>query len=223
MIIRFIITTLLLINLGTAKAQTVERDYSQYLRPLVFLLPDAPPAKDGEPVQKYTVALDISPNGTVSLPVTVEPNEPIMVHNINDAARFWLFPPSLTDDCKPGPRTGKVSLEFDTGKGRAWLELAAVTKPVKEYAYTFLNRGNEVKYPKDEIRKDIRAGKVTVAMKLMADGSTMEHVVYIAVPASNGFMTNALNGARKIAVKFLEPLDKQFLCTLITYNFKLAD
>jgi hypothetical protein len=55
-------------TLGTvsANAQGFERDYSKYLRPIIFVLPAAPKAGG-----KFTAKLDILVDGTVQLPVSV--------------------------------------------------------------------------------------------------------------------------------------------------------
>lgn len=204
-------------------AQEVERDYSKYLRPVIFLLPEAPSPTSPSSSRKYLVKIDILANGTVQLPVEVEPDETPMVAAINDAARFWLFAPGITSDCKPGPRSGKVSLEYDTGKGRAWIELPGIEKNLQSaFSYDLTNRGDNVRYPVEEAHRGTGSGAVTIVLKLMSDGSSSEHVVYTAMPPSKGFIKSAMKGASQIAVKFREPIDKPFLCTLVTYSFKVG-
>jgi hypothetical protein len=204
------------------RGQELERDYSKYLRPLVFVLPEAPEANASSPSRTYVAKVTITAGGTVQLPVEVEPNEAAMVSAVNDVAKLWVFAPGLDKDCKPGPRSGRVMFEYDTGAGRAWVELPPVESATLRRQKVTVVPGKDLPpYPRFEMQRGISSGTVTVAMKLMADGSTAEHNVYFAVPRTKGFMETALKASREVAVTFSEPPDKPFYCALMNYRFKL--
>ncbi len=105
-------------------AQQIEKDYSKYARPFLFVLPK-PLAPNGAPSSSstYVARLDIAIDGSVQRPVPITPADPSMVAAVNDVAHFWLFYPELTSDCKPAPRTGSIEFDYNEGEGRAWLQL----------------------------------------------------------------------------------------------------
>ena len=201
-------------------SQAFEHDYSKYLRPLVFVIPEAPVAIETNPQRKYVAKIDIQANGTVKLPVAIEPDEPLMVAAVNDAARFWLFAPSLTGDCRPGPRSGKINFEYDSPSGRVWVELPKIVANDGKAEFDVIDR-DMVSYPEFEARKGIERGKVTISVKLMPDGKVSDASVFTAIPPTKGFIATALRGARSTVVKFKQPIDQPFICTLVTYSFVL--
>ena len=204
--------------MAAAHGQTLENDYARYLQPLVFMLPDAPAPIESNPSRKYVAKVDILADGTVKRPVTVDPAEPSMVAAVNDAARFWLFAPSLTGDCQAGPRSGRIGFEYDSPSGRAWIELPDLVVSGWNDMVEIVSR-DEVAYPAYESRRHIDSGKVTVAVKILPDGTVGDASVFIAVPPTKGFVETALRGARSTVVKFNKPMTQPFICRLITYNF----
>ena len=71
------------------------------------------------------------------------------------------------------------------------------TKTAAARGHVIVTRGDNISYTSYEMKRGISAGTVTVAMKLMASGSTSKHTVYFAVPRSRGFMEAALDEAKQ--------------------------
>lgn len=203
-----------------ANGQEFERDYSKYLRPVVFVLPIAPAPSESQPsLRKYRVRIDILPTGRVELPVAVDPPEPLMTDAVNDAARLWLFAPGLNEDCKTSRRSGRVNLEYDTVGGRAWLEVPDIVNKSAAYSFDIIHE-DPINFPRYKPQQDITTGVITVASKIMADGTASEASVFIAIPPNRGFMDAARRHALATVVQFKTPIDKPFICTLRTYTFK---
>lgn len=203
-----------------AQGQTIERDYSKYLRPLIFVVPEAPVTIDTNPSRKYAATVNILANGTVKLPILIDPAEPLMTASVNDAARFWVFAPDMTSDCQAGPRSGRVGFEYDSPTGRTWLELPQISASDSKYRYKIIHRDTAY-YPRSETSGDINKAEVTVAIKFMPDGTVGNASIFIAIPSNKSFIAAALKGARSTVIKFKEPIEKPFLCALVTYSFSL--
>ena len=55
---------------AAAHGQEFERNYSKYLRPLIFVLPKPPEPSASNPSRKYVAKVDVLADGTVQLPVS---------------------------------------------------------------------------------------------------------------------------------------------------------
>ena len=71
---------------AAAHGQEFERNYSKYLRPLIFVLPKPPEPSASNPSRKYVAKVDVLADGTVQLPVSVEPSEPFILLSSVDAS-----------------------------------------------------------------------------------------------------------------------------------------
>jgi hypothetical protein len=208
-----------------AWAQEMERDPQAFARPLVLVRPEPPAFREGQAAKRrYVVSVQIAADGTVNGPIGIEPDDPEMRKSVEDAARFWIFYPGLDADCKPSARSGRVEFEYEpNGEGKAWAEFAVlqgVNKP--DLDGMDMKARYTPRYPASELHRGIE-GRLTIALKVLPDGSTTEHRVYSAWPPSKGLVETALRHARSTWVTFTRPITapQTHRCALIPYSFRI--
>jgi len=205
-------------------AQSFETDTAKYMRPIVLVMPDTPASLIGEgKVQKFVVSFRVDADGSIEGPMRLEPENADLRAALGEVTRFWLFYPDVSEDCKPVPRDGKISFEFDGSakNPRVWAEFAKL----KEFDPLRVNpriayRPPLPRYPHEELKRGL-SGEVTIIMKVTRDGSVVDPVVLTAMPPNIHFAATARVHAKKHRATALEGDGPAHVCAIIPYGFRI--
>lgn len=215
---------LVLVVSGLAsRAAGMESDPTQYIRPINLVAPETPKSVLREKATKsFVVVLRIDTTGAVEKILKVIPDDAEFTAAVDGVYKYWAFYPDVDKDCKPAPREGRIGFEFDaSGKSpRIWAEMP----PLQGYdpataEFEILHEGPPPEFPL-QVRRH-RSGSVTVAMKLLPDESTAEHVVLVEYPPNRGYRDEALKHARQYRVRTKFDEAHRFQCALVPYEFNV--
>jgi len=207
-------------------AQDLERDPAKYARPIVLVAPDPPQAVLHEHGHReYVVSFHIGTKGLVEGDWSVSPPDPEFRAELDKVVRFWVFYPNMNKQCEPGERDGRIGFDFQAAEKspRVWAEIAKLQGlDANSRSFGIAYAPPPPEYPSIEAGWRPKDTLVNIAMKVMPDGTTTDHLVLMAVPAKGAFGDVALEHAKGYRLKPIQPSDdRPYVCAIVPYVFRL--